>query len=114
MIENVKDFLNKRKTNTQRLRKEAPDIFEGFNELIKHYYKSDVLNRKQRELMAVACSTAQQCVPWLANHANNALVAGATRDEILAASAIGIEFGGGPAFVVVRDNLLHFLDELEK
>jgi hypothetical protein len=41
-------------------------------------------------------------------------VAGATRDEVLAASAIGIEFGGGPAFVVVGDNLLRFLDELEK
>jgi alkylhydroperoxidase/carboxymuconolactone decarboxylase family protein YurZ len=63
MIENVKDVLKKRKTNTERLRKEAPDIYEGFNELMKHYYKSGVLDRKQRELMAVACSTAQQCVP---------------------------------------------------
>lgn len=63
MIDNVKDFLNKRKTNTERLKKEAPDIYQGFTDLIKHYYKSDVLDRRQRELMAVACSTAQQCVP---------------------------------------------------
>jgi len=63
MIENMKDFLNKRKANTERLRKEAPDLFDGFNELIRHYYKSDALDRKQRELIAVACSTAQCCEP---------------------------------------------------
>ena len=36
-----------------------------------------------------------------------------TREEIMEAAAIGIEFGGGPAFVVVRDNLQDFLDEIE-
>ena len=30
------------------------------------------------------------------------------------AAAIGIEFGGGHSFVVVRDNLLDFLDDIEK
>jgi alkylhydroperoxidase/carboxymuconolactone decarboxylase family protein YurZ len=43
----------------------------------------------------------------------NALSARATREEIIEAAAIGIEFGGGGAFVLVRDNLLQFLDELE-
>jgi hypothetical protein len=36
-----------------------------------------------------------------------------TRDEVLEAAAIGVEFGGGPSFVIVRDNLLAFLDEIE-
>ena len=61
--------------------------------------------------MAVAVAT--RCIPCLANHATNAISAGATRDEVLEAAAIGIEFGGGPAFVVVRENLLNFLDEIE-
>jgi alkylhydroperoxidase/carboxymuconolactone decarboxylase family protein YurZ len=63
MIEDARGYLEKRKENTKRLREEAPEIFDGFNELINHYYKSDTLDRKQRELMAVACSTVQRCVP---------------------------------------------------
>ena len=38
--------------------------------------------------------------------------AGATRNEILEAATIGVEVGGGPSFVVVRDNLLDFLDDI--
>ncbi|MEW6685139.1 MAG: carboxymuconolactone decarboxylase family protein [Candidatus Edwardsbacteria bacterium] len=110
---NLKDILKKRKINRSRLEKEAPDLYNGFNELVKHYYKHGALDRKQKELMAVTASVATRCIPCLANHANNAISAGATRDEVLEAAAIGIEFGGGPSFVVVRDNLLDFLDEIE-
>ena len=63
--------------------------------------------------MAVAASVATRCVPCLANHANNAIATGATREEVLEVAAIGVEFGGSPSFVVVRDNLLDFLDEIE-
>jgi len=41
-----------------------------------------------------------------------AVQAGATRNEILEAATIGVEVGGGPSFVVVRDNLLDFLDDI--
>jgi AhpD family alkylhydroperoxidase len=110
----VKDILEKRKTNRDRLEKEAPDLYKGFNESVKYYYKQGALDRRQKELMAVTAAVATRCIPCLANHANNAISAGATRAEVLEAAAIGIEFGGGPAFVVVRDHLLDFLDEIEQ
>ena len=75
----VKDILKKRTENRKRLEKEAPNLYNGFNELMKHYYKHGVLERKYKELMAVATSVATRCVPCLANHANNAIAAGATR-----------------------------------
>ena len=109
----VKDILGKRTRNRERLEREAPALYHGFNELLKHYYKPGALERKDKELMAVAASVATRCVPCLANHANNAITAGANRDQVLEAAAIGVEFGGGPSFVVVRDNLLDFLDEIE-
>ncbi len=42
-----------------------------------------------------------------------AMAAGAIRAEVLEAAAIGVEFGGGPSFVVVRDHLLEFMDDIE-
>lgn len=110
----LKDILKNRKANRERLEKEAPDIYKGFDELMKYYYKHGALDRKQKELMAVTASVATRCIPCLANHSNNAISSGATRNEVLEAAAIGVEFGGGPSFVVVRDNLLDFLDEIEK
>jgi len=110
---NFEDILLKRKKNRDRLEKEAPDLFNGFNELMKHYYKESALDLKQKELIAVGAAVATRCIPCLANHANNAVTHGATREEIIDAAAIGVEFGGGPSFVAVRDNLLDFLDDIE-
>jgi len=109
----LKDILKERNSNRARLEKEAPNLYNGFNELMKHYYKRGVLDRKQKELIAVGAAVATRCIPCLANHANNAISAGSIREEVLEAAAIGVEFGGGPSFVAVRDNLLEFLDEIK-
>jgi AhpD family alkylhydroperoxidase len=113
-MNSAREIVRKRAANRRRLEREAPDLYNGFNELVKYYYKRGALNRKQKELMAVTASVATRCIPCLANHANNAVSAGATRAEIIEAAAIGVEFGGGPSFVVVRDHLLDFLDDIER
>ncbi len=58
----AKDILRERKANRERLEKEAPDLFHGFNELVKYYYKQGALDRKHKELMSVACAVATHCV----------------------------------------------------
>jgi len=113
-VDSASGILKRRKAHSERLRKEAPDLYDGFNELMKYYYKIGVVERKYKELMAVTAAVATRCIPCLANHMNNALSAGAGRAEILEAAAIGVEFGGGPSFVIVRDHLLDFLDDLER
>jgi AhpD family alkylhydroperoxidase len=112
-MSNLEEILINRKKNRDRLEKEAPNLFNGFNELMKSYYKDSALDQKYKELIAVGIAVATRCIPCLANHANNAVSKGATRQEIIDAAAIGVEFGGGPSFVAVRDNLLEFLDDIE-
>lgn len=112
-MELLGEILVRREVNRQRLEKEAPNLFQGFNELMKYYYKPGALTRREKELMAVAASVATRCIPCLANHSNNAVAAGATREQVLEAAAIGVEFGGGPSFVVARDQLLDMLDEID-
>ena len=108
----LEEILIKRKENRDRLEQEAPNLFNGFNGLMKYYYKPSALDLKYKELIAVGAAVATRCIPCLANHANNAISNGATRKEVLDAAAIGVEFGGGPSFVVVRDHLLEFLDDI--
>jgi AhpD family alkylhydroperoxidase len=112
-MDTLKEIVKNRIANAKHLEQDAPDLYHGFNDLMKRYYKHGALDRKQKELMAVTASIATRCIPCLANHVNNAIQAGATKDEVFEAAAIGVEFGGGPSFVIVRDTLLGFLDEIE-
>jgi AhpD family alkylhydroperoxidase len=113
-MDKVAEILQKRTANRERLEREAPALYAGFYGLMKEFYKPSALDRKTKELMAVTASVATRCVPCLANHMNNAVTAGATREEVIDAATIGVEFGGGPSFVVVREHLLAFLDEVEE
>jgi len=110
---NLEEILIRRKRNRDRLRQEAAALFNGFDELRKCYYQESALERKYKELIALALAIATRCIPCLANHANNAVLYGATREEVLDAAAIGIEFGGSASFSMVRDHLLDFLDDIE-
>ncbi len=107
----VPEILKSREADRDRLIGEAPNLYNGFNDLMKQYYKPSALDRKYKELMAVTASVATRCIPCLAHHMHNAVSAGATRDEVIDAAAIGVEFGGGPAFVMAREHLLRFLDD---
>ncbi len=109
----ARDILRQRAEDWKRLEQETPTLYHGFNELMKRYYGCGSLQRKHKELVAVGASVATRCVECLANHAYNAIAAGAKRDEVIEAAAIGVEFGGGPAFVIVREHLLEFLNEIE-
>jgi AhpD family alkylhydroperoxidase len=110
----VRRIIKQREKNQKRIAEEAPLLSEGFESLMKAYYSESALPAKYKELIAVGLSVSRCCIPCLAHHTKNAIDAGATRDEVLDAAKIGVEFGGGPSFVMVRNNLLEFLDEIEK
>ena len=110
----VSRIIKQRTKNQKRIESEAPLLAEGFGNMMTAYYTESALPVKHKELIAVALSISRCCVPCLAVHTKNAIEAGATRDEVIDAAKIGVEFGGGPSFAMVRNNLLDFLDELEK
>ncbi len=59
----AKELLERRLENRRRLEEEAPTLYKGFNELMKSYYGPEVLDRKQKELMAITGAVATRCVP---------------------------------------------------
>jgi AhpD family alkylhydroperoxidase len=79
-----------------RLRKQAPDVMGGFASLYKAANAERTLDKKQTELIALAISVAIRCDPCTAAHIEDALKAGASRDEILDAMGIAIMMGGAP------------------
>lgn len=109
----AKRILHERIARNERLQREAPELAAGFRDMLRRYYAPGALDARQKELAAIACSVAAASASSLAIHAANAMAAGADRGQIVEAAAIGVEFGGGPSYTLVRDHLLEFLDEIE-
>jgi len=113
-VNNLNELLEKRKEMNGKLLTAAPNLYNGFGELMKEYYKPSALDIKYKELIAVGLSIGVRCIPCVAYHANEAIRHGATKQQVLDAAAIGVEFGGGPSFVIVRNELLDVLEQIEE
>ena len=81
------------------LRRAIPDVYRGFAELSKAAFADGDLDRKTKELIALAIGVVEGCDGCNASHGQAAARAGATRQE--AAEAIGVTFlmHGGPATI---------------
>ncbi len=81
------------------LRKMIPDVYRGFGEMSSAALTPGALERKTKELIALAIGVVAGCDGCIASHARGAARAGATKEE--AAEAIGVTFlmNGGPATI---------------
>ncbi|KAA1421835.1 carboxymuconolactone decarboxylase family protein [Nocardioides humilatus] len=83
----------------RELRRAIPEVYQGFGELSRAAFADGALDRRTKELIALAIGVVEGCDGCVASHAQAAVRAGATRQE--AAEAIGVTFlmHGGPATI---------------
>ncbi len=74
----------------------CPEYTRAFMNFLNVVSKPTKLDRKTKELIAVALSVYAQCEWCIAFHVKNALDNGATPEEIRDASWIAVVMGGGP------------------
>ncbi|MFS0886952.1 carboxymuconolactone decarboxylase family protein [Aeromicrobium sp. 179-A 4D2 NHS] len=94
-----KSVLRELSPQHRRLRQAIPDVYRGFAELSGAAFADGELDRKAKELIALAIGVVEGCDGCIASHGQAAARAGATRQE--AAEAIGVTFlmHGGPATI---------------
>ncbi|WP_067894506.1 carboxymuconolactone decarboxylase family protein [Nocardia vaccinii] len=98
------------------LRQAIPEVYRGFGELSSAAFAPGALDRKTKELIALAIGVVEGCDGCIASHGQAAARAGATRQE--AAEAIGVTFlmHGGPATIYgarAYEAFCEFADALE-
>ncbi len=72
------------------------DQVDCFLKLLESIEKPQALDKKTKELIAIALSVNAHC-PWcIAYHVNEALKIGATPEEIREAAWVAVLMGGGP------------------
>ncbi len=112
-MNSTKKTLEKAMVLNKRLEQESTHLFQGYLDSQKNYYHEGEISNKYKQLMAVCAAVAVRCTPCMINHTNKALKAGATRQEVIESATVGVELGGGPSLVLVRNRLINILDDLE-
>jgi AhpD family alkylhydroperoxidase len=93
------DVLSDLNPQHRALRQMIPQVYRGFAEMSSAALTSGALDKKIKELIALAIGVVAGCDGCIASHAQGAARAGASKEE--AAEAIGVTFlmHGGPATI---------------
>ena len=77
----------------------SPGTMEGYKALASAGSKTGHLDAKTRELIAIAVGVTTRCDGCIAAHADAAIKAGASREEVAAALATAISLNAGAAYI---------------
>lgn len=81
------------------LRSNTPDVMKGFGELGRAATTAGVLDRKTKELIALALSVAARCEPCIGFHMQTLVKLGVTRQEVDETLGVTTYMGGGPSLM---------------
>ncbi|NNM58985.1 MAG: carboxymuconolactone decarboxylase family protein [Legionellales bacterium] len=88
-----------------KLRKEMPEVMNGFSALSQAATKEGVLNKKTKELIALALGIAARCDGCIGFHVKALVSMSVTREELLEVLAMATYMGGGPSLMYAADAL---------
>ena len=98
------------KKNSHTLAVAQPAVMETFAKLHQAAGATGALDRKTKELMAVAISITRGCDDCIAHHVHDAIEAGATREEFADALGVAVLMGGGPGMIYAS----HAIDAIDQ
>lgn len=108
MTKSYKEITQDISAHVAKLRKEIPDVMSGFSALAQAATKDGVLDKKTKELIAIALGVAARCDGCVGFHAQTLVKLGAKREELLEALGMAIYMGGGPSLMYAADALKAF------
>jgi len=94
--------------NVRKLRNDIPDTINGFSALANAASRGSALDKKTKELIALALGVAAHCDGCIGFHAETLVKLGASRQEIEEALGMAVYMGGGPALMYAADAIAAF------
>jgi AhpD family alkylhydroperoxidase len=93
------EVLNDLNPQHRALRQMIPGVYRGFAEMSTAALTSGALDKKFKELIALAIGVVAGCDGCIASHAQGAARAGASKEEAAEAIGVTILMHGGPATI---------------
>lgn len=104
------DRLRNVRQNSQTLVSAQPEVMQAFNRFHQAAGADGALDRKTKELMALAISVTHGCDDCIAHHVHDAMEAGASREEFADALGVAVLMGGGPGMIYAS----HAIDAVDQ
>ena len=95
-------------TQLAKLRKEMPEVMAGFSAISQAASKDGALDKKTKELIAMALAVANHCPGCIGFHAQTLIKLKTTREEFLETLGMAIYMGGGPSLMYAAEALEAF------
>ncbi|AWN75412.1 carboxymuconolactone decarboxylase family protein [Legionella anisa] len=95
-------------TQIAKMRKEMPEVMSGFSAMAQAATKDGALDKKTKELIAMALAVAKQCQGCIGFHSQTLIKLQATREELLETLGMAIYMGGGPSLMYAAEALEAF------
>ncbi|MFW2176734.1 MULTISPECIES: carboxymuconolactone decarboxylase family protein [unclassified Moraxella] len=108
MSKSYNDITKRVSINMGKLRKEVPNTLKAFSELSSSALTDGALDKKQKELIALAIAVSQRCDPCIGFHMKALVKLGATRAEVAETLGMCVYMGGGPALMYASDAMEAF------
>jgi AhpD family alkylhydroperoxidase len=91
-----------------KLRQGIPEVMSGFSSLAAASTKDGVLNKKTKELIAMALAVAARCDGCIGFHAQTLVKLGVSKEELMETLGMAIYMGGGPSLMYAAEALIAY------
>ena len=108
MKKNYKEITGNIASSLVKMRKEIPDVMNGFNALAQSATKDGALDKKTKELMALALGIQAHCDGCIGFHTQALVKLGVTKEEFLETLSMAVYMGGGPSLMYAAEALQAF------
>lgn len=105
---NYRELTQSVSQNLATLRSDIPDVMKGFNELARAATKDGALDKKTKELIALALGVAAHCDACIGFHAKALVQLGASKAEVEEALGMAVYMGGGPSLMYSANAIAAF------
>ena len=96
-----------------KFRKEMPEFMSAFGALSQAASKEGVLDKKTKELIAIALAVANHCQGCIGFHSQTLAKLQTSREELLETLGMAVYMGGGPSLMYAAEALEAF-EEFKK
>ena len=90
------------------LRSGTPDVMKSVNDLGRFAMADGVLNRKTKELIALALGVAARCDACIGYHMQTLVKLGVSRPELDETLGVAVYMGGGPSLMYAANAIAAF------
>ena len=98
----------------RKLRQDIPETMKAFSALAQAATRDGALDKKTKELIALAIAIATRCDGCIGFHTEALVRLGATRQEVEETLGMTVYMGGGPSLMYAADAISAFEEFQEK